>query len=215
MLGNFPAQVGAQSISTAGLTIKGAPLASRNTTWTQCLATLVVALLLCAASIAQSAGNAGSINGMVIDQSGAVVPDVTVQIHNPVSQYDRTGTTDNDGRFSFPNVPSNNYHLSVTGPGFVTFAQDVEVRSTVPISLKITLQVGGAAENITVQSEAGVLLENDPTFHTDVDRQLFDKLPLESSSSELSSLVTLATPGVSADYNGMFHGMGDHAENSF
>ena len=66
-----------------------------------------------------------------------------------------------------------------------------------------------------MQSEAGDLVENDPTFHTDVDRELFDKLPLESSSSELSSLVTLATPGVSADSNGLFHGMGDHAENSF
>src|SRR5205823_1294360 len=56
---------------------------------------------------------------------------------------------------------------------------------------------------------------NDPTFHTDVDRQLFDKLPLESQSSSLSSLVTLATPGIAADSNGLFHGMGDHAENSF
>jgi hypothetical protein len=59
------------------------------------------------------------------------------------------------------------------------------------------------------------LLENDPTFHTDVDRNLFDKLPLESASSSLSSLVTLATPGISADSNGLFHGLGDHAENSF
>jgi TonB-dependent receptor-like protein len=59
------------------------------------------------------------------------------------------------------------------------------------------------------------LLENDSTFHTDVDRGLFDKLPLESQSSSMSSLVTLATPGVAADSNGLFHGLGDHAENSF
>jgi hypothetical protein len=42
-----------------------------------------------------------------------------------------------------------------------------------------------------------------------------DKLPLESASSSLSSLVTLASPGVSADSNGLFHGLGDHASNSF
>ena len=48
-----------------------------------------------------------------------------------------------------------------------------------------------------------------------MDRNLFDKLPLESTSSELSSLVTLASPGVAADSNGLFHGLGDHAENSF
>ena len=44
---------------------------------------------------------------------------------------------------------------------------------------------------------------------------LFDKLPLESQSSSLSSLVTLASPGVAADSNGLFHGLGDHASNSF
>jgi hypothetical protein len=48
-----------------------------------------------------------------------------------------------------------------------------------------------------------------------VDRELFDKLPLESQSSSVSSLVTLASPGVVADSNGLFHGLGDHAENSF
>ena len=58
-------------------------------------------------------------------------------------------------------------------------------------------------------------MENDPTGHTDVDRALFDKIPLESQSSSLSSLVTLASPGVAADSNGLFHGLGDHASNSF
>jgi hypothetical protein len=61
----------------------------------------------------------------------------------------------------------------------------------------------------------GDLIETDSTAHTDVDRQLFDKLPLESASSSVSSLVTLASPGVAADSNGLFHGLGDHAENSF
>ena len=58
-------------------------------------------------------------------------------------------------------------------------------------------------------------MENDSTFHTDVDRAMIDKLPLESASSQLSSLVTLSSPGVAADSNGLFHGLGDHAENSF
>jgi len=40
-------------------------------------------------------------------------------------------------------------------------------------------------------------------------------VPMESQSSSLSSLVTATTPGVSADSNGLFHGLGDHASNSF
>src|SRR4029077_20958424 len=40
-------------------------------------------------------------------------------------------------------------------------------------------------------------------------------IPLESQSSSISSLVTMAAPGVAADSNGLFHGLGDHASNSF
>ena len=58
-------------------------------------------------------------------------------------------------------------------------------------------------------------VETDPTFHTDVDRDMFAKVPLESATSSLSSLVTATTPGVSADSNGQAHGLGDHASNSF
>src|SRR5205823_6501858 len=113
-----------------------------------------------------------------------------------------------------PNVSFNPYHLTVTGRGFGVYSQDIDVRSLVPLSLNINLKLQ-SSETVTVESGAADLLENDPTFHTDVDKGLFDKLPLESASSSVSSLVTLASPGISADSNGLFHGMGDHAENSF
>ena len=135
-------------------------------------------------------------------------------IQNPVSKYSRTAQTDAQGNFDFTNIPFNNYHVTVTAPGFQASEQDVNIRSSVPTELKITLAIGETKTEVTV-SEAGDLIETDPTAHTDVDRALFDKLPLESQSSSLSSLVTLATPGISADSNGLFHGFGDHASNSF
>ena len=76
------------------------------------------------------------------------------------------------------------------------------------------MSVAGSTTTVTVEAAAD-LVETDSTAHTDIDRQLFDKLPLESASSSVSSLVTLASPGVAADSNGLFHGLGDHAENSF
>ena len=165
---------------------------------------------------AQSGGNSTSVVGTVLDPTGAVVPGATVKIHNPVSAFDRTTTTDGAGRFAFSNVPFNPYHLSVAAKGFGTYTQDIDVRSVVAVSLNVSLKVISSSEEVTVQGGgAEDLLENDPTFHTDVDKNLFDKLPLESQSSSLSSLVTLATPGIAADSNGLFHGLGDHAENSF
>src|SRR5579872_1247992 len=163
---------------------------------------------------AQMAGNSGSINGIVVDPTGAVIPNATAEIRNPVSGLDRTTTSDSAGRFSFTNIPFNPYHLTVTAPGFGAYVQDVEPRSSVPVVVPVTLKVS-TRTTVTVEAEGADLIENDPTFHTDVDKNLFDKLPLESQSSSVSSLITLTAPGNAADSNGMFHGLGDHAENSF
>jgi hypothetical protein len=163
---------------------------------------------------AQSTSSGGTVRGSVLDPSGAVIKGAAVEIQNPVSQYNQTTQTNDQGNFEFDNVPFNNYHVTASAQGFQAIREDLNIRSSVPAELKMTLKVGTATESVTV-SEAGDLVETDPTTHTDVDRALFDKLPLESASSTLSSLITLASPGVSADSNGLFHGLGDHASNSF
>jgi len=160
-------------------------------------------------------GNATSITGVVLDPSGAVIVNALVEVRNPVSGFSRNAVTDVAGKFTIPNVPFNSYHLMITAKGFDAYAQDVDVRSTVPVDLSIALKVEGSSESVTVEANGEDLLEKSSTFHTDIDRGLFDKLPLESQSSSLSSLVTLSSPGIAADSNGLFHGMGDHAENSF
>ncbi len=160
-------------------------------------------------------GNSGSIEGVVKDQSGASVPGAKVQITNPVSHFQRVTTTDTDGNFRFTNVPFNPYHLVITAAGFGSLSQDVDVRSTVPVNLPIALKVGAAATTVTVEANGGDLVETESTFHTDVDQGLIDRLPLESQSSSVTSLITLVSPGVAADSNGNMHGLGDHAQNSF
>jgi hypothetical protein len=156
----------------------------------------------------------GSVSGTVADPSGAAVPGATVTLSNPVSGYNRKTVSDSAGHYQFSNLPINPYHLVATATGFSNSVQDVQVRSTVPVALNIALAIGTTDTVIDVNG-GGDLTETDSTFHTDVDRGLFDKLPLESQSSSLSSLVTLASPGVAADSNGLFHGLGDHASNSF
>ncbi|HEX4169024.1 MAG TPA: TonB-dependent receptor [Bryobacteraceae bacterium] len=139
----------------------------------------------------------------------------TVTVLNPVSGFTLTVKTDTKGAFNFVNIPFNNYHVTASAGGFSTGEQDADVRSAVPEEVKISLKLGTQSTTVEVSSEAKDLIETEPTAHTDIDRALFQKLPLESQSSSLSSLVTLASPGVSADSNGLFHGLGDHASNSF
>ena len=175
---------------------------------------IVLLCLLAVPGIVNAQSNSGSISGTVVDPSAAVVANASIEIHNPVSGFDRTTTTDSSGNFAFSNLPFNPYHMSVTTAGFAPYSEDVDIRSGVPVTLKISLTIAGTSNTVTVEAGSD-LLENDSTFHTDIDRSLFEKLPLEGQSSSLSSLVTLSSPGIAADSNGLFHGLGDHASNSF
>jgi hypothetical protein len=174
---------------------------------------LFLFLWLAAAALAEG-GSSGAVTGTVADPTGAVVAGATVSLSSPSSGLSRSATTDEQGHFVFANLPFSSYRLSATAPGFAPVNQNVEMHSAVGANLKLVLQVESAASTVMVEAE-GDLLANDSSMHTDLEREQFNKIPLESESSGLSSLVTLSTPGISADSNGLFHGLGDHAENSF
>lgn len=157
---------------------------------------------------------AGTIEGRVLDPSGAVVPGATVVVTNAVSGFRQTVSSDANGQYVFRNVPFNNYRLAANGPGFKPVAKEISLRSAVPITLDLALPLQSSAESVTVEANPD-LVENEPSAHTDIDRKLYAKLPTESVNAPLSSLVTLSTPGIAADSNGLFHPLGEHADASF
>jgi hypothetical protein len=103
----------------------------------------------------------GAVRGSVVDPSGAVIKGATVSIANPVSQYNRTTQTDAQGNFEFDNVPFNNYHASASMPNFQTTHQDLNIRSSVPVDMKLTLKLGTASESVTVSETGGDLVETE------------------------------------------------------
>jgi hypothetical protein len=148
-------------------------------------ALLVLGLSACLGNcFGQSLSNSGTVRGSVLDPSGAAIVGAAVQIQNPVSHFVRTMVTDGQGKFEFDNIPYNNYHASAVAQGFQSFEQDLDVRSPIALELKVSLKLGMSNESVNVVA-AGDLVESDPTIHTDVDRGLFEKLPLESQSSSL------------------------------
>ena len=180
------------------------------------LTVFTIAVLLLSADVADAQlGNSGSIEGAVKDPSGGVVVGAVAEINNPVTGFKRAATTGRDGSFRFTNIPFNPYHLTIAATGFASCSQDVDVRSTVPITLSISLQLGTAQTTINVEAKGEDLVEKDSTFHTDVDQAITDRLPIESATSSMTNLVTLVAPGFAADSNGLAHGLGDHAQVSF
>jgi len=163
------------------------------------------------ASAMTPALQAGTLQGTVLDPDGSSIPLAAVTISNAITGYQRTTTADDHGGFSFANVPPNPYRLEVTAKGFEHYQQDISVRASVPIDLKISMKIAGISVTVVVQSSAETL-ENVPYAHRDLSKEEFAKLPTLSPGSGLSDAITLASPGVVADSNGLFHPLGDHAQ---
>ena len=158
--------------------------------------------------------SAGTVTGTIVDASGAAIARATVTLNNPVTNYKQSGATNQLGAFRFNNVPLGAYHLSAQADGFSPLEQQVQVRSPVPINVDLKLQVAGAQTSIEVQA-GGVIVENVPVAHNDVDEAGLASLPVDSPAAGLSSVITLSTAGVVADSNGFFHPLGDHAQTSY
>lgn len=175
---------------------------------------IFLALLAISAALnAQSIGS-GTVTGAVSDPSNAVVRGAAVTLANAISGYTQTVTTDDNGQFRFSNVPQNHYELNASSTGFAPVSRHVEVRSSVPITVNLTLRVGVESTSISVHAST-IEPEADPSAHVDLDRNLVLKIPEANPGAGLSETITHATGGVAADANGFFHPLGDHAEASF
>ena len=163
----------------------------------------------------QSLGNAGTIEGSVLDPSGAAIAKAVVTLHNPVTNYMQSTTSGADGSFRLVNIPPNPYHLEIAMPGFLAYSHDITVRNAVPLRIKANLALAGSQQTITVEAAGSDMLELTPSAHTDADRSLISKLPSIDPGGGLSQAITYSTGAVAADANGFFHPLGDHAQISF
>ena len=104
----------------------------------------------------------GSISGTVKDQSGAVVPGVTVTVTNSQTAAPRLGVTDGSGFYTFPNLQAGTYGVVVELQGFKKVVRDhVQLDAAGALTLDFTLEAGALTEQVTVTAEQ-------PPLQTDV-----------------------------------------------
>src|ERR1700733_8186294 len=73
--------------------------------------------------------NGGSIEGIITDSSGAIVPGATVMIADPDLGYARMLVTDRGGLYSEGPLDPGNYTVTITAKGFTTLKVDTVVRT--------------------------------------------------------------------------------------
>jgi hypothetical protein len=93
----------------------------------------------------QSAGNAGTISGAVVDPTGAFIANATVTLANAISGFSRTVTTDNSGAYTITNIPFNTYRLTITAPTWLP---------STPDRRRAVLRAGHGQRTLQVASES-------------------------------------------------------------
>ncbi len=159
-------------------------------------------------------GDAGSVAGTVHDPSTSVIRGASVILQNTVTGFTRRAVTDSDGSFRFTSVPFNSYQLIVLAPEFEPSQQMVNIRSSVPVVLTIGLALPVSKQSVVVKDQT-TLVETAPTAQTALDAERVARSPIETGTSQLTSVLTQSVPGVALDSNGQFHPAGEEGDSSF
>jgi hypothetical protein len=174
-----------------------------------------VCLLLSSQSLHAQTAAIGNIAGTVTDPAGDVVAGAIVKLANPAGAVVGTVQSDAAGEFSFHRLPLNEYRLTVRAPGFGPIERELNLTGNISATLSITLPILQSSTRVRVTASDGSLVQTTPSAQTSVNMSLLKTLPIASGASGLSAAVTLQTPGVVADSNGMFHPLGEHADTTF
>jgi hypothetical protein len=112
-------------------------------------------------------GDNGSITGTIRDATGAVAPNVAVDVKNVETNAVFHGGTSSTGNYVIP-VPAGKYELEVTAAGFKKYVgQNLLVQTASDTRLDVTLEVGAVTDTITVMDEAPLLkTESGEISHT-------------------------------------------------
>src|SRR5262245_64289615 len=84
---------------------------------TEGIACVVIAVLAMVPVVLAQAID-GNLTGTILDPSGALVPNATVEITNAATGIKSTAKTGVDGLYRFNNIPVGTYDISVTASGF-------------------------------------------------------------------------------------------------
>ncbi len=167
----------------------------RNTPLRCWLTASALAFVAVAPSLAQTI--TGTVNGVVTDNSGAVLPNATIVVKNIATNVETTAKTNNSGEYSIRFLQIGQYTVTATGPGFKTFVSPpftLEVNQIAKIDAR--METGAATENVNVSGNVQPILDTeDTTIQSTFTANTIQNLPLNGRNF---SSVTMFIPGAVA-----------------
>jgi hypothetical protein len=158
----------------------------------------ISAILLLSASVASAQLSTAQVSGRVTDESGAVLPGVTVTMVQTDTGLTRETVTDADGAYVLPNLPTGPYRLEVALAGFRTY-QQTGIVLTVNASpvINASLAVGAVEETVSVEAAAPLVDVQSAGIGEVVGNERIVELPLQGR--QVTDLIVIAGAAVQTD----------------
>lgn len=137
-----------------------------------------------------------SLNGTVVDPSGAAIPGAAISITNVDNNEKRESQSDSAGRYSFQGVQPGTYKLSAKKSGFSDVSvQNVRLLVNTPATLNLTFEtVGSVAQTIEISAEGIQLNTTDATLGNSFGTKPITNLPFEGRRADR---ILSLQPGIS------------------
>ena len=141
---------------------------------------LVASAITCLGQIAPTS----SLEGVVTDPSGGVIPNAKLTLHNSETGFERRSVTTETGRYLFNAVPVGLYSVQAEVQGFQTYQQTgIRLNVNTPATVNIRLAVGGVAEQMTVAADATMVNTQSGTLSQVVQQRYLVDLPLNGRNA--------------------------------
>lgn len=158
---------------------------------------LLLAALLAIPALAFGQGGDSSIRGTVSDDSGAVLPGVTITASSPALIQPETAITDSQGTYRLLNLPVGTFTIEASLSGFATSRQEgILVRASTNIALDVVMSISSVQETVTVTAETPMLEVTRPGNILTIEGEFQRDLPIQARGNWSDFLEM--TPGVNA-----------------
>lgn len=136
----------------------------------------------------------GTLFGTITDSTSAVLPGVKITVVNSGTGLNRNSTTDTDGQYHLVGLPYGVYSVRIEKEGFQTeVRQGVELMSSSPITVNMSLRVGTVKEKVVVEAEPVIADNISSTITGVIPEHALRELPLNGQDLFQAALLE---PGV-------------------
>ena len=167
-------------------------------------------VLLASVSLAWGQGAVGTLNGTILDSTGAVIPGATITATNTGTGIENATSSTTAGAYTLPYLQPGTYTLRISAPGFRTAnRENVILRVGQTMTVNIAMELGSVTEEVTVSAAPPLLESGTAEIGRYISSEEYQNWPIfvEDGQRQIQSFIFRSLPGTTGgEFQGSING---------